>query len=612
MPELLRKTILSISFETLEKLADDYNFIPEYDMTQVDFKKSFGVFLMNHNMGKEFIARANVLEVNKTNNQKSKIRLFPFQIPHKRALIEGLQRHGVVIDSSDTGAGKTYVGLSITHTERRPLVVICPKSMVADWYLLSLQFNIQLLVICNYDTFIKGKMYIFKENGDLDDLERVENPYVKRIEKKGRGKSTHVSFEWSLPERTHVIYDEAHNCKNMKAIRTQLLISLYEYARLPENQWKEIVISLLSATIIENYENLRPFLYVLGLTNDINDNNYFESNKLDIRDLGRKFIVERRMSRMSLKEAKLAIGDKHTSDICTKMFTMSDDDQKEIEQLNVDIRTILLAEKEKKPKNHLALRIKNRKRIETLKLQILFNETIIQRNNGYSVVIFVNFKDSLATLKKMLEDKTNENCSIIIGGQKAGERLKEVTNFQSGITKILIAIIDTGGTGISLHDLQGGYPRYTLISPPESATKLIQALGRVNRIGSKSNSVQRIIFVAGTIEEKIAESVNNKIRTIGELNTGDKADNLFLFEVYHQFNQSKSDAKQAEKKKIEVIVNRRESNILVIVPEYMKNIFEQDIPHQVTSDMKILDGCKYQFPLKHNLRIRSYLESINR
>ena len=119
--------------------------------------------------------------------------------------------------------------------------------------------------------------------------------------------------------------------------------------------------------------------------------------------------------------------------------------------------------------------------------------------------------------------------------------------------------------------------------------------------------------VKDLVEEKIAESVNNKIRTIGELNTGDKADNLFLFEVYHEYkNNDVKDINKVDEKKIEVILNRQTSIITVIVPSYMREIFEHDIPPQVVSEMKQSEGGVYEFPIKFSLRIKSYLELINR
>jgi superfamily II DNA or RNA helicase len=60
-----------------------------------------------------------------------------------------------------------------------------------------------------------------------------------------------------------------------------------------------------------------------------------------------------------------------------------------------------------------------------------------------------------------------------------------------------------------------------LICPTFSATELKQALGRIHRAGGRSKSVQKIIFTAGTIEEKICETVRRKLGNLELLNDGD-------------------------------------------------------------------------------------------
>jgi len=75
--------------------------------------------------------------------------------------------------------------------------------------------------------------------------------------------------------------------------------------------------------------------------------------------------------------------------------------------------------------------------------------------------------------------------------------------------------------GIDLHDINGKYPRVTFISPMDSAQVLIQCLGRVHRIKAKSKSVQKIVYVEGTIEEDVADNVRSKVTNIKALNDKD-------------------------------------------------------------------------------------------
>jgi len=61
----------------------------------------------------------------------------------------------------------------------------------------------------------------------------------------------------------------------------------------------------------------------------------------------------------------------------------------------------------------------------------------------------------------------------------------------------------------------------SLISPPQSAKDLKQVLGRIHRAGSKSKAIQKIIYVAGTVEEKTCKSVRKKLNNLSELIDGD-------------------------------------------------------------------------------------------
>ena len=100
----------------------------------------------------------------------------------------------------------------------------------------------------------------------------------------------------------------------------------------------------------------------------------------------------------------------------------------------------------------------------------------------------------------------------IYGDQTMEERQDAINRFQRNEERIIICQIRAGGVGISLHDLYGGHPRVSLMNFPDSGSDLIQALGRIPRSGSKSASLQRIIFVANVDYEKnIMQNINRKL-----------------------------------------------------------------------------------------------------
>ena len=85
----------------------------------------------------------------------------------------------------------------------------------------------------------------------------------------------------------------------------------------------------------------------------------------------------------------------------------------------------------------------------------------------------------------------------------------------------MIANLAAGNLGVSLHDLHGGFPRFSLINPSWSAVNVLQALGRIHRAEGKSPCKQRIMYASGTIEDRICENVQAKLNNLSALNDGD-------------------------------------------------------------------------------------------
>ena len=125
--------------------------------------------------------------------------------------------------------------------------------------------------------------------------------------------------------------------------------------------------------------------------------------------------------------------------------------------------------------------------------------------------MFLNYKESIRLLAKTLKTP----C-LLTGDQDDEERRTNLDLFQSNSEHILIAQIQCGGVGVSLHDLHGR-PRVSLVSPSYSAVDLVQALGRIYRAGAKSPAVQRILVAAGTIEENVKKKVEAKINNLNAL-----------------------------------------------------------------------------------------------
>jgi len=82
----------------------------------------------------------------------------------------------------------------------------------------------------------------------------------------------------------------------------------------------------------------------------------------------------------------------------------------------------------------------------------------------------------------------------------------------------MLCTIQAGGTGVSLHDINGNHPRVSLISPTFSAIDFKQTLGRIHRAGAKSPAVQKIVFAEGTVEMRVCKLVKRKLDNLDLIN----------------------------------------------------------------------------------------------
>jgi SNF2 family DNA or RNA helicase len=134
-----------------------------------------------------------------------------------------------------------------------------------------------------------------------------------------------------------------------------------------------------------------------------------------------------------------------------------------------------------------------------------------------SVVVFCNFTETIEALSQRL----NTKCIVNGEAKYAKARQQNIDDFQADKKRVILINLAAGGAGLSLHDVTGKYPRLALISPSYSAVNMRQATGRVWRDSAKSKSIQKIVFVSGTVEEKVCNSVNQKLANLDLLNDGD-------------------------------------------------------------------------------------------
>lgn len=420
---------------------------------------------------------------------------YSYQDKHITELITKLKRYRAVVDGSDMGTGKTHTAIRIALAMRLTPVIVCPKTVRESWQSVMNNYNITGYVN-NYEQF---KLY--------------NTEYVITTGKKRQ------PFRWNINPSHLIIFDEVHVCGNFKTANSKLLLAAGS---------SPAKVLMLSATVADNPLKLEAIGALLELFRDrpgfydycfsrgaVRDPRgfglLFRGKKSDLEKIHNDLFV-RRGRRMRISE----IPDFPKNQIIPALYDINNSDKidhyyKQIKDLDERLKDKMSGD----DSNILVERLRARQMIENLRLP-LFVELITDLiEQGKSVVVFVNFTESITFLRDLFD------CLTIHGDQSAQERSKNIEFFQADKKRIILCNIRAGGVGLSLHDINGIYPRVTLISPTDSAVDLIQATGRTARAGAKSEVIQYICYIAKTIEEKVYKNMIQKKDRIQTINDGD-------------------------------------------------------------------------------------------
>jgi superfamily II DNA or RNA helicase len=439
-------------------------------------------------------------------------KLLPHQIEHVEKLVYSLTTYNRALDLSDTGTGKTYSSVAICKIFGWKPFIICPKSVITSWVKVLEYMKCVFYGITNYESLQNCK-YFNKDGNKVKATflirENLKNNEINTDTDTEDEEKKSYSYKWvsnEIPNDVLFIFDEVHKSKNIKTNNGKILVNLSEI--------KNTKILLLSATVVDKPKYFILTGYVLGLYDKYNQ------GKQWIKNVGKNYEnpmqgVHKKItdytSRMKITDMKETLPHNNITAECLEM-----DNAIEIQAQYEIIKKITEDLKKKEnSSNALAKLIYARQRIEMLKIPTFIKLTEELIKNNKSVVIFVNFTDTLMNLS----DKLNTKC-LIYGEQSLQERDKNINDFVNDEARICICNIKAGSCGISLHDCVGKFPRVSLISPTWSAQDLIQVLGRIYRAKTKTTVFQRIIFCKGTVEDGISNCIKDKIGNIAMLNDG--------------------------------------------------------------------------------------------
>jgi len=410
--------------------------------------------------------------------------LFPFQEEASAHHLKVLDSVGASLDGTGCGGGKTIIASSTAKRYGQPCAVICPKSVLNKWSDTLNSFGIEPLFVLNPEKLRGGR-----------------TPFLK---KEGKG------VVWNLPAGTLLIFDEVHNYSAATSLNAKMLMAASPYKIL-----------MLSATAAESPLKLRGIGSTLRL---FKKNEYWSWIKKMGATEGRFGGFEWNARDPKNKERMNTL---HQSIFGPRGFRVSEETLKEqLPELLVEDEPISVSEADRKEIKRLydemsdpndigaVKNLRQRQAIELVKIPYLAERAQQIVEDGGSVVIFLNFHESIDLAYKLTQAR------MIDGRQPQSWRLEARDLFQKGEIKMLIVQIGAGGQSIDLHDTLGNCPRTALLCPQFSGTMEEQAIGRISRVGAKSRALALRLYVPGTVETEALKTTGHKRENTRIFNEG--------------------------------------------------------------------------------------------
>lgn len=410
----------------------------------------------------------------------------PHQVEAVDWLVELLTERNSAVDASVPGFGKTFVACFVAKRLGRKIAVLCPKVMIRAWTDAAAACGVEVAFVANYEAarsekFQHGRWVI-------------------------RGKR----YEWMVDKATTLlVFDEAHRCKARTSQTSKLMLAAIGFKTLA-----------LSATLAQDPLDMYAVGGLLGLhdvrgfwgwaiSNGVTKGRFafeYTGGAIGLRALHAQ-IFPGRGHRASYDD--IPGFPEHTVEAVgvpvdkPKLIDAEYARARELEAAKADATEAIVA------------RLRARQVSELAKVPAMIELADDAIAEGMSVILFLSYHDSIEAAR------SRRAWPVISGRVSDRERQQAIADFQADRVTGIIVQVASGGVGISLHDTNGAHPRLALISPPDGARNLIQALGRHRRTGGKTPAFSKIVFAQKTVEERALVSVSLKAKQIDTLNDAD-------------------------------------------------------------------------------------------
>lgn len=434
-----------------------------------------------------------------------------YQVEPVETMLAQLQTNPRILNGSDMGTGKTYVALAVCACLKLKPVAVCRIAAKPAWQEVAELFGLEIIVA---------------------NREKIKTGNTKL------GYWAKNTFIWTLPKNSLLILDEVHadgaingskNSLMLRAVRDQGMHALALSASAASSPLKMRALGHFLG--LHNWFDFYPWLYKHGCEQcdygfEFNCGLSWGQRSSMLRFGGQTQIEKLQREVMSRIHADIFEADKgvrvrkseipnfpRTTIIPVRLQFDTAKINKIYEEMEAELAELADKEKGDQKGQELIIMTRARQKTELLKVPGIISDIEEAIEENQSVAIFCNYKETVAALAERLKT----NC-LVTGDQSPAEKQKAMADFQSNRSRVIVCNNQAGGESISLHCLDGVYARLAIIFPSFWAESILQCTGRVDRDGGKLPSIQKILFAAGTVEERAYQALCGKLKNIQSFN----------------------------------------------------------------------------------------------
>lgn len=422
---------------------------------------------------------------------------------------------GNFLNASGLGSGKQFMALAAAKVLNKKVIALARLGALSSWQEIGVGhfgFSSTDVYAINREQIKTGKHWLGTwRTGE-------HNPETGRTAK---------SFHWNVPSDTILIFDEIHSEAGLDSLNSQMLKDAVRQG---------VKVLGLSGTTADDPRKMRAIGYMLGLHQDwdfwqwlslygaTKDSWNFNlpSPYLGTKR-GKADLSARRLAAMEKINAQLV---KAGRMVRLPTSQIPGFPKVTIQPVCVSFGNARLAEIYEEMKAEflklnqkgiggkgLGILMPMLQKAEMLMVPEIVEEVQDAKEEGSSVVIFVNFKGTVEALASRLKT----DC-VFHGDQSQAEKDYHRKRFERDEMREIIVTSAAGGESVSFADRRGQYSRVGLVIPGFQAQVINQVLGRLPRDGAMSPSIYRLLFPRGTWLEKAYRACQRRTELYGAFN----------------------------------------------------------------------------------------------